>query len=142
MASFDEDAFARANQINRQPRYNQGNFQGNYQSNNSMHNKGFSQAESNSKQGKGFSQADNFSQQHRERTGNTGNEKSDPPIERNQPKEQNNHSENSAQQTKNDGLLDVLFKDKEQSLILLLIILLMEENSEPTLLLALVYLLI
>lgn len=41
-----------------------------------------------------------------------------------------------------DGLLNTLFKNKEQSLILLLIILLMEENSEPTLLLALIYLLI
>ena len=39
------------------------------------------------------------------------------------------------------GLLDTLFQNKEQSLILLLIVLLIEENSDPTLLLALIYLL-
>ena len=38
--------------------------------------------------------------------------------------------------------LDMLFKNKEQSLILLLLVLLMDENADPTLLLALVYLLI
>ncbi|HBM99267.1 MAG TPA: hypothetical protein DD413_07545 [Ruminococcus sp.] len=43
---------------------------------------------------------------------------------------------------KNDSFLNVLFKDKDQSIILLLIVLLMEENSNPTLLLALIYLLI
>lgn len=42
---------------------------------------------------------------------------------------------------KNDSFLNVLFKDKDQSIILLLIVLLMEENSNPTLLLALIYLL-
>lgn len=42
---------------------------------------------------------------------------------------------------KNSGIIDVLFQNKEQNLILLLLILLMEENTEPTLLLALVYLL-
>lgn len=43
---------------------------------------------------------------------------------------------------KNDSFINVLFKDKDQSIILLLIVLLMEENSNPTLLLALIYLLI
>ena len=38
--------------------------------------------------------------------------------------------------------LNVLFRDKEQGIILLLIILLMDENCEPSLLLALMYLLI
>lgn len=46
------------------------------------------------------------------------------------------------QNQSNPSLLDMLFKNKEQSLILLLIILLMDENADPTLLLALVYLLI
>lgn len=41
-----------------------------------------------------------------------------------------------------NGFMDALFKDKDQSIILLLIVLLMEENSNPTLLLALIYLLI
>ncbi len=40
-----------------------------------------------------------------------------------------------------DGL-GALFRDKEQSIILLLIVLLMDENCEPSLLLALMYLLI
>ncbi len=47
-----------------------------------------------------------------------------------------------AEQNPNDGVLNALFKDKEQSLILLLIVLLMEEKSNPSLLLALIYLLI
>lgn len=42
----------------------------------------------------------------------------------------------------NVSLLDMLFKNKEQSLILLLLVLLMDENADPTLLLALIYLLI
>lgn len=40
-----------------------------------------------------------------------------------------------------DGLLNLMFKNKEQSLILLLVILLMEENTDPSVLLALMYLL-
>lgn len=43
---------------------------------------------------------------------------------------------------KQENLIDTLFKNKDQSLILLLIILLMEENAEPTVLIALMYLLI
>lgn len=43
---------------------------------------------------------------------------------------------------KSDSFLNALFKDKDQSIILLLIVLLMEENSNPTLLIALIYLLI
>ena len=42
---------------------------------------------------------------------------------------------------KDDGLLNMIFKNKEQSLILLLVILLMEENTDPSVLLALMYLL-
>lgn len=45
-------------------------------------------------------------------------------------------------QNGNNSLLDMLFKNKEQSLILLLLVLLMDEKTDPTLLLALVYLLI
>ena len=44
-------------------------------------------------------------------------------------------------QNKVDGLLNLMFKNKEQSLILLLVILLMEENTDPSVLLALMYLL-
>lgn len=43
---------------------------------------------------------------------------------------------------KKQGLLDTLFKDKEKSIILALILLLGDENSDPSLLLALAYLLI
>lgn len=46
-----------------------------------------------------------------------------------------------AEAQKSTGITDILFQNKEQNLILLLLILLMEENTEPTLLLALVYLL-
>lgn len=42
---------------------------------------------------------------------------------------------------KDDGLLNLMFKNKEQSLILLLVILLMEENTDPSVLFALMYLL-
>lgn len=42
---------------------------------------------------------------------------------------------------RDDGLLNMMFKNKEQSLILLLVILLMEENTDPSVLLALMYLL-
>lgn len=45
-------------------------------------------------------------------------------------------------QSEKTGVFDSLFKNKEQSLILLLIVLLMDEQTEPTLLLALIYLLI
>lgn len=41
-----------------------------------------------------------------------------------------------------NNTLNMLFKDKEQSLILLLVVLLMNEDSDPMLLLALMYLLI
>ena len=40
------------------------------------------------------------------------------------------------------NILDSLFQNKEQSIILLLIILLMDEKADPTLLLALLYLLL
>ncbi|MCD8026517.1 MAG: hypothetical protein LUF33_06235 [Clostridiales bacterium] len=41
-----------------------------------------------------------------------------------------------------DNLLGAIFENREQSLILLLIVLLMEEKAEPTLLIALMYLLL
>jgi len=40
------------------------------------------------------------------------------------------------------NILDSLFQNKEQSIILLLIILLLDEKADPTLLLALLYLLL
>lgn len=44
--------------------------------------------------------------------------------------------------SKQAGLLDVLMKDKEQSLIMLLLIILMKDGADMNLLLALLYLLI
>ncbi|MEE1061011.1 MAG: hypothetical protein UH080_04185 [Ruminococcus sp.] len=43
--------------------------------------------------------------------------------------------------SKGQGVMDVLMSDKEQSLILLLILLLSGEHADPTLLLALMYIL-
>lgn len=60
-----------------------------------------------------------------EKTENTNNSK---PVQNNGKRQEN--------------LLDIMFRNKEQSLILLLIVLLMEDNAEPSLLLALMYLLI
>lgn len=52
-----------------------------------------------------------------------------------------NENQTQTAEHKNIGISEIFFENKEQSLILLLLILLMEENTEPTLLLALVYLL-
>lgn len=71
-----------------------------------------------------------------------------PPAENAEPVQQENKFENKENQKNSgtnqnrQGLLDIMFQNKEQSLILLLIVLLMEENTEPSLLLALMYLLI
>ena len=43
---------------------------------------------------------------------------------------------------KNNGLLDMLMQDKEQSLIMLLLVLMMKDGADMNLLLALMYLLI
>ena len=43
---------------------------------------------------------------------------------------------------KNNGLLDMLMQDKEQSLIMLLLVLMMKDGADMNLLLALLYLLI
>ena len=53
----------------------------------------------------------------------------------------NREAQRRAVPKKDDGLLNLMFKNKEQSLILLLVILLMEENTDPSVLLALMYLL-
>ncbi len=45
-------------------------------------------------------------------------------------------------ESKPSGLLDVLLKDKEQSLILLLLVILMKDGADLNLILALLYLLI
>ncbi len=57
-------------------------------------------------------------------------------------KDEKSKSEPAGTNNRHESLLDIMFKNKEQSLILLLIILLMEENTEPSLLLALMYLLL
>lgn len=70
------------------------------------------------------------------------------PEVREEPKEKSANAENSKKEIKsnskpeNPGLIETLFKDKEKSVILALILLLSDENSEPSLLLALMYLLI
>lgn len=46
------------------------------------------------------------------------------------------------QEKKHEGLLDVLFRDKEQSLIMLLLVILMKDGADMNLILALMYLLI
>ncbi len=60
------------------------------------------------------------------------------------PEENNNNTAEIKQPHKNNqgDIFEILFKNKEQSLILLLIILLMDEKADPALLLALIYLLI
>ena len=45
-------------------------------------------------------------------------------------------------QKKNSGFLDLLMKDKDQSLIMLLLVILMKDGADMNLLLALIYLLI
>lgn len=70
-----------------------------------------------------------------DRTPPTANQPETPRIDQDLPKE------GDAKTSVGNGF-GVLFKDKEQSLILLLIILLMGEDNDPSLLLALMYLLI
>lgn len=104
MSSFEEEALARAKQMNRMQSF----YRDNNKSNNTQENKRESE-----KQEKNISEKKNI----------------EAPAE--------NHK------VKTDAnLLDAMFKNKEQSLILLLIILLMDEKADPSLLLALVYLLI
>ncbi len=70
-----------------------------------------------------------------------------PKREKPEPKEeqtQDDNSEkelNSQHQQPKPGLLEALFKDKEKSIILALILLLSEDGNDPSLLLALAYLL-
>lgn len=101
MPSFEEEAFARAQQMNkRQP----------FHSNNHQNQKSAPKQEQPSKKDQ---------------------------------REQNSVPENLPEQkTQNNSLFDMLFKNKEQSLILLMLVLLMDEKTDPVLLLALVYLLI
>ncbi len=72
-----------------------------------------------------------------------------PPVPKEIPKQQevnpepppvNEHKANSENSLQSS--LNVLFKDKEQSLILMLILLLAGDGADPTILLALMYLLI
>lgn len=100
MASFEEEAFARAQQMNRRQPF--------YHNNQQQNQKASPKQEQTQKP-----------------------EPKPEPVE--------NHEENIHNSS---NLLGTLFKNKEQSLILLLLVLLMDENADPTLLLALVYLLI
>lgn len=69
-------------------------------------------------------------------------DKSEPkPAPEPQPPEQELRSDNSNKE-KSTGLLDVLLKDKEQSLILLLLVILMKDGADMNTVLALMYLLI
>ena len=70
------------------------------------------------------------------------------PEVKEEPKAKPSNKDNSEKEIKsnhkpeNPGLIETLFKDKEKSVILALILLLSDENSDPSLLLALMYLLI
>lgn len=109
MPSFEEDAFARAQQMHRRRPQNHS------QVNNNTH-------------------PDNLSPKPQE-----------PPVAEQKevqiPASQAQTSVPVSDTVKSDSFLNALFKDKDQSIILLLIVLLMEENSKPTLLIALIYLL-
>lgn len=76
----------------------------------------------------------------------TQREKPDTPPEPKKPEPEpvinNSEKEIKSNPQPQKGLLDVLFKDKEKSIILALILLLGDENNDPSLLLALAYLLI
>lgn len=52
------------------------------------------------------------------------------------------HQPNNSIEEKSAGLLDILLKDKEQSLILLLLVILMKDGADMNTVLALMYLLI
>lgn len=58
------------------------------------------------------------------------------------PQEKNIPKTDITQHNKNSNFLDMLLGNKEQSLILLLLVLLMNEDCDPTVLLALLYLLL
>lgn len=107
MPSFEEDAFARAQQMHRRRPQNQSQVNNNTQPNNPP-------------------------------------KPQKPPAteQKEEPVPQIQASVPTAVTPKSDNILNALFKDKDQSIILLLIVLLMEENSNPTLLIALIYLLI
>lgn len=111
MPSFEEDAFARAQQMHRRRPQNQS--QVNFKT----------------------TQANNQPPKPQESPVTE-------PKEVQIPAPQTQKSVPSSENVKSDSFLNVLFKDKDQSIILLLIVLLMEENSNPTLLIALIYLLI
>lgn len=82
--------------------------------------------------------------QGQRRESKSESERQEPLQAENPPKNDGNQqgAGDSRNHQNSNGLLDVMFQNKEQSLILLLIVLLMEENAEPSLLLALMYLLI
>lgn len=102
MSSFEEDAFARAQQMHRRRAQNQ-------------------------------TQPSTPPPKPQEPPPKISEERSEPA-----PQAKITHNANA----QSNSFMDALFKDKDQSIILLLIVLLMEENSNPTLLLALIYLLI
>ncbi len=58
------------------------------------------------------------------------------------PQEKNTSKTEITTHNKSSNFLDMLLKNKEQSLILLLLVLLMNEDCDPTVLLALLYLLL
>lgn len=108
MPSFEEDAFARAQQMHRRRPQNQ-------------------------PQVNNHTQPNNPPPKPQESPTTEQKEEPVPQIQASVP---------TAVTPKSDSILNALFKDKDQSIILLLIVLLMEENSNPTLLIALIYLLI
>lgn len=75
---------------------------------------------------------------HRQRTA----EKPDPESQKPPEPESELPGQNNSLEEKSSGLLDVLLKDKEQSLILLLLVILMKDGADMNTVLALLYLLI
>ncbi|MGN1131115.1 MAG: hypothetical protein ACI4Q8_07150 [Ruminococcus sp.] len=65
-----------------------------------------------------------------------------PDVPQQTPQEINTQKTEINKQNKNTNFLDMLLGNKEQSLILLLLVLLMNEDCDPTVLLALLYLLL
>ena len=65
-----------------------------------------------------------------------------PPIEPQKPQPVEPQKPMAKPMPKPPDLMETLFRNKENSLIMMLLLLLMDENSDPTLIFALVYLLL
>ena len=73
---------------------------------------------------------------------NSSNQNCNSPIESNGSEELTEKSTENKAFSQSENLLDILFKDKEKSLIMILIIILANDGADSSLLLALMYLVI